>query len=237
MLKTTTRMLIAIVVGSLLLIPSLRAGNPRTGEVKDNKYTDLRFGFSVQIPDDWRIAKPKKEYTPQRLIAEQKNPRVPVKLRRDPRWAVKPTLVVIADSTGLTDQNFYNFLHCDTCKSEFKDEVLLRSILLSPSSSHRFDLIEDKAAEVAGAPAKRLTGRIQYDAQVEVPGRDQIELVRGRRTGYIYLIPREGWLMYIEMVCENDFFPSLDETFSEIIDSIDFGGEKSDTLKTEEPGG
>ncbi len=44
--------------GALLWPSGLQAGGKRTGEIKDNKYTDNRFDFSVQLPDDWKIAKP-----------------------------------------------------------------------------------------------------------------------------------------------------------------------------------
>lgn len=221
-------------LGALLWPSGLQAGNPRTGEVKDNKYTDTRFGFSVQVPDDWKIAKPKKEFTTLRLLAEQKNPQVPVKLRSDPSYAQKPTVLIFCDSTDMAPMEVYHFLQSDSGKSQFKDDVLLKSVMLYRLSPYRMDIVRQIPVEVAGAKGVKLVGRVQYDARVELPGRNRIELVRDFRVGTIYLIPFDGWMMYIEQVCENDFYPTLEETFDKIVNSITFAKPKEEETKAEE---
>lgn len=229
------RNLVTLLISSLcalLLTTTLSAGGPRTGEIKDNKYTDTRFGFSVQLPEDWKIGKPKKEMSSLRLIAQQKNPAVPIKLRSDPDWALRPTILILCDSTDMTPREFFDFLRSDSGDSEFKDEVLLRSVLLHRLSSYRLDLLTETIEDIAGAKALELTGRLQYDAQVELPGRSRIELVRGFRIGHIYLVPFDGWLMYIEQACENEFLQNLDEVFAGVVHSITFG-DSSETQMNE----
>ncbi|MCK4858538.1 MAG: hypothetical protein KAT58_11255, partial [candidate division Zixibacteria bacterium] len=127
----------ALFLIGLLALPQVEgAKKPRTGEIKENRYQDLRFGFALQLPQEWKMAKPKKEYTPQRLVAEQKNPRIPMKLRSDPGWAVTPTVMVFADSTDMAAGEFFTFLQSDSGKTELKDKILSKSILLAPVAKH-----------------------------------------------------------------------------------------------------
>jgi hypothetical protein len=221
-------------LGALLWPSVSQAGKPRTGEVKDNKYTDTRFDFSVQLPDDWKIGKPKKEFTTQRLIAVQRNPQVPVKLRSDPSYAQKPTALIFCDSTDLAPMEYFHYLESDSGKSKGKEDILLKSVMLYRLSPYRMDVIKQLPAEVAGTKGVKLVGRIQYDAQVSLPGRNRIELVRDFRVGDVYLIPFDGWMMYIEFVCENDFYPQLEEVFDQIVSSITFGKSEEEEKKPEE---
>jgi hypothetical protein len=40
--------------------------------------------------------------------------------------------------------------------------------------------------------------------------------------------------MYIEQVCENDFYPKLEEVFAQIFNSITFGSSEPEETKPEE---
>ena len=225
----------ALFLIGLLALPQVEgAKKPRTGEIKENRYQDLRFGFALQLPQEWKMAKPKKEYTPQRLVAEQKNPRIPMKLRSDPGWAVTPTVMVFADSTDMAAGEFFTFLQSDSGKTELKDKILSKSILLAPVAKHDVNIQTRTSAEIGGREALKLKAKLEYEALIS--GRSGATLIRDYRVGHIYIIPLEGWLLYVELVCENQFFPSLHETFEKIMASLTFADTESDTTAGEGEG-
>jgi hypothetical protein len=219
---------------SVSVCPTTAGDDERTGTVDDNKYVDHRFGFSVQLPESWKVAKPKDEPHPQRLIAEEKHPRVPIKLQENPGAATKPTLIVFADSTDMTPQEFMNFLRADTTESDFKEKLLDRTILLDAFSKYNTDILSTTTVEFLGRQATRMVARLQYEAVGYMRGRNEEIKVNDFRVGYIYLVPMDGWLMYVEFACENQFAEALEESFGEILDSFTWVTEASDSTKTEE---
>ena len=220
-----------------LLVPQLAGkGKEKTGTVEDNLYNDTRFGFTIQLPSDWKIGKLKKELNCQRLVAEKKNPRVPPRLRDDPSWATSPTLMIFADSSDLSPTQFFAFLRSDTTKSEFKKKINSTTVLFDPFSQDEPDILLQMTAKLGGLPALRMKARRQYEAQgVQLSGRGGITAVRDFVSGYIYVVKGEGWLAYLELVCENQFLPVLEETFTEITNSFGIPAPEPEDSTAEEP--
>ncbi len=220
-----------------LLVPQLAGkGKEKTGTVEDNLYSDTRFGFTIQLPSDWKIGKRKKELNCQRLVAEKKNPRIPQRLRNDPSWATPPTLMIFADSSDLTPAQFFAFLQSDTTKSEFKKKINGTTVLFDPFSRDEPDIILQVADKLGGLPAWRVKARRQYEVQgLQVSGRVGTSAVRDFVSGYVYVIQGEGWLAYLELVCENQFLPVLEETFTEITKSFTVPVPEQEDSEAEEP--
>lgn len=210
-----------IVIGAFVTSDIDAGKKPKTGETKDHVYRDFRFGFSVEYPADWKASKPKKEYHPLRFLVQEKGHIVPVKLRNNPEYAVKPTMMIFADSTNLTPEQFFTYLQSDSGKSEFKTKILQKSILLDRTSRYEMEVVQRRKAKVLGVDAVKIKGRVEYVAQVTVPGRGP-QVVKDYRSGFIYLVPFEGWLLYIEQYCENELLPSQIDAFDSMISSLTF---------------
>jgi hypothetical protein len=138
-----------------------------------------------------------------------------------------------ADSTALTPTQFFEFLQTDTGKSQFKEEIIRKSIFLDRGTTYHFEIINQLPKQILGQPALKLEMRMKYDAEAPMMGgretdvgrstsSKEFNLVRDFRMGYVYLVPFEGWLMYVEIFCENQFFDSLKPVFDQVIDSLKF---------------
>ena len=220
----------ATFAGALLLLfaASLSAGekSAETGFIKDGVYHDARFTFSVKIPTDWREAKLRKEPTSERILMVQRKPRIPLRLQDSPEMAVKPSVMIFADSTTMTTAEFFAFLRADTGKTEFKQRILAKSVFLEPGVPNDIEIMGNLPVKVAGRDAARMELRLEYSVRIEADKHGESSRnskpvqVNDYRIGYIYLVPFEGWLMYIEEVCENQFLQSLQADFDTVINSL-----------------
>jgi hypothetical protein len=206
----------------LFSMASLSAADksPEVGYIKDGIYHDARFGFSVKIPVEWREAKLRKEPTPERLLLVQKKPRVPLRLQNSPESAVKPSVLIFADSTAMSPQAFFAFLRADTGKTEFKSRILSKSVFLDQGTTSEIQILQKTTAKILGQDAIKLGARLEYTVRVESPGTSAMIQVIGFRAGYIYIVPFSGWLMYIELACENEYLESLQPDFNTMINSL-----------------
>lgn len=232
------KVLSILIFGCFLTILALpvMAGKDRdkTGYEEDNKYTDYRYGFQIQVPSDWKIGKFKKEPHDQRLIAVKKNPRIPPKLRDNRGAATKPTLMIFADSSKMTPSQLFAFIRSDTTESELKKEIVESTDLLDVFSRYQPEVLAQGPATVGGLPALRVKMRRQYAAQGSQMGGGYVT-VQDFISGYIYIVQGNGWLLYMELVCENQFLPVLEETFTDIVNSFSMPKPEVDSTKTEEP--
>lgn len=234
--------LLLILLGCFLLLAlalPLQAGDDKdkTGIEEDNKYTDNRFGFSIKVPDDWKVGKAKKEPHCQRLVAEKKNPRIPPQLRDDPSWATPPSLMIYADSSDMTPAQFFAFLKSDTTESELKKQIMKNTVLLDFYGRYNPDVMLENPTTLAGLPAMQYKLRRQYEAQGVQIGRDRTTTIKDFVSGYIYIVQGDGWIGFIELVGENQFLPVLEDTFTQIIDSFSMPSTEApqDSTATAEP--
>jgi hypothetical protein len=215
-----------IVVAFLSATTSLSAGDksPEVGYIKDGIYHDARFGYSIKIPVEWREAKLRKELTPERLLLVQKKPKVPLRLQNSPELAARPTVMIFADSTAMSPQEFFAFLRADTGKTEFKNRILSKSVLLDQGTASVIQILQKTTAKILGQEAIKLGARLEYTVRVESPTTSAMVQVNGFRVGYIYIVPFSGWLMYIEVACENEYLESLQPDFDAMINSLTLEG-------------
>lgn len=210
--------------GALLLLfaAPLSAGekSAETGIIKDGVYHDTRFAFSVKIPADWREAKLRKEPTAERILMVQRKPRVPLRLQDSPEAAVKPSVMIFADSTTMTPTEFFAFIRADTGKTELKQKILAKTVFLEPGVPNDIEVLEMATVKILGRDATKMKVRLEYSARVESPGMSKPVQVNDFRAGYVFLVPFDGWLMYIEEVCENQFLQSLQPDFDTVINSL-----------------
>jgi len=219
----------ALIVGVFLFsMISLSAADKSTevGYIKDGIYHDARFGFSLKIPVEWREAKLRKEPTPERLLLVQKKPKVPLRLQNSPESAVRPSVMVFADSTAMSPQAFLAFLRADTGKTEFKSRILLKSILLDKGTPNEIKVTGKTTAKILGQEAIKLGANLKYKVRVKGPNEFLPGPIHvfGARSGYIYIVPFSGWLMYIEQACEIEFLGYLQPDFDTMINSLTLEG-------------
>jgi hypothetical protein len=215
-----------IVVVCWISTASLSAADKSTdvSYIKDGIYHDVRFGFAVKIPVDWKEAKLRKEPTSERLLLIQKKPKVPLRLQNSPESAVKPSIMIFADSTSMSPESFLAFLRADTGKTEFKTRILSKSVLLDQGTPSVVQILKKTTVKILGQEAVRLGARLEYSVRVESPTTTAMVQVNGFRAGDVYVVPFPGWLMYIEQACEDEYRESLQPDFDTMINSLAFEG-------------
>jgi hypothetical protein len=220
-LKTSFALFWGVIALALFSLTASAEKQPETGVIKDGVYHDTRFGFSLKIPAEWREAKLRKEPTAERLTLTQRKHRIPLKLQDSPEQAQKPMVLILADTCSMTPEAFFTFLQRDTVKSEIKSRILSKSVFLEQGSSNRIEVLDRTPATVAGKSALKIRCRIEYAAAVVSASATATPImVRDFRVGFIYIIPFDGWLMYIEEVAENQFLPSLTPDFDLVVTSL-----------------
>ena len=199
--------------------PLVAAKSGESVTVKDSICTDNLFGYSLQIPPEWK-SKIGKGNSPDRVILQQKNARVPVKLSGSPELAQRPTIMIFADSCNLSADSFFTYLRAETGKSALKDKILSKSVFFERGAPSDADVIDKLPTQVAGRNGLRIRVRLEYTATAMARGTDTPSTVRDFRAGFVYVIPFDGWMMYIEEVGENQFLEALMEPFDSVIKSL-----------------
>lgn len=228
-LVTAVHFIIPAAIGVILLFPGIveaKKESDKAGYIERDTYFDNRFGFSFRIPSGWRTSKIQKEPTAERILLTQRSYRIPVKLQHDRGAAQRPTVIICADSTRQTPEEFFRELRTAEKPSPFAEKVITRSVFLQRGSQHPLEVMETREENVGGFPAVRYRLWMEYTVPVEDARLGTTGLIRDRKAGNIYLVPFEGWMLYIEQVAENQFFDSLSDDFNLIINSLTFGDEK-----------
>jgi hypothetical protein len=216
-------MCLLLLTASLPAADKAPSGKPgETGVIKDAVYTDSRYGFSVKFPLDWREAKLRKDPSAERLQLVQRKPRVPLRLQGNPDLALKPAMMIFADSSTMTPEAFFAYLRADTGKIDLKQKILAKSVFLEQGTSNEIQVLDKTTAKVLGKDALKMKVRLEYNVRVESPGQSVPIQVNDFRVGYIYIVPMDGWLLYIEQAAENQFFESLQPDFDTFLNSLTF---------------
>lgn len=227
-----------LIFSGLLISAVAFAKKEKVGIIKDGWYSDSRFGFSMSIPGEWKDAGLKNEPTSERIMFEWRKPRIPMKLKSNPGEALSPFVRIFADSTTLSAQAFFDSLNTGSTKDEFRDKILSKSVFFQRGFSNPPEISNATPEKIGGQNAMRWQIRREYSVQVQKDETTPPQLVRDYRVGYVYIVPFDGWLLYLEMACENQFRDEMEGNFMNIASSITFRSTSSvaDTVKTTEGG-
>ncbi len=232
LMKKTAVLTWLLVFSGLLVCAVAFAKKEKVGIIENGWYSDSRFGFSIAIPAEWKDAGLKNEPTPERIMFEWRKPRIPIKLKSNPGEALRPFVRIFADSTGLSTREFFDSLNVGSTKDAFRDRILSKSIFFQRGMSNPPEIEPPTIEEIGGFDATRWHIRREYSVQVQ---RDEItppELVRDYRVGYVYIVGFDGWLLYMEMACENQFRDELEDQFKKVASMLTFRAAPASTDST-----
>lgn len=238
LMNKTARLVWILIFSGILISAVAFAKKEKVGTIEKGWYSDSRFGFSMPIPSEWKDAGVKNEPTPERIMFEWRKPRVPIKLKSNPGEALKPFVRIFADSTTLTAAAFFDSLNVGSTKDEFRDKIISKSTFFQRGLSNPPEIAGPTFEKIGGQNANRWQIRREYSVQIQKDETTPPQLIRDYRVGYVYIVPFEGWLLYIEMACENQFRDELEENFRNVASSITFRSTASeaDTMKAVEGG-
>ena len=222
LMKNASKYLLLLALMGFFVGAAAIAGKAKVGIVKDGWYSDSRFGFSLAIPQEWKEAGIKDEPNSERLVLAWRKPRPPLKLRDNPNEALKPFARFYADSTSVTALEFFDSLRVGSTKDNYRDKILSKSTFFERGLSNPPEISPVDAVKIGGRDAYRWYIRREYSVQIQKDEVTPPQLVRDYRTGYVYVVPGDGWILYLEMACENQFRDDFEDEFKKIAFSINF---------------
>lgn len=238
LMKKVSKFVLLLTMAGLLVSAVAFAKKEKVGTIEKGWYSDSRFNFSMSIPQEWKDAGLKNEPTSERLMLEWRKPRIPMKLKENPGEALRPFVRVLADSTSLLPQEFLDSLTNGSTKDLFRDRILAKSVFFQRGVSNPAEIAPPTVEKISGLNATRWYIRREYAVQVQKDEYTPPQLVRDYRIGYVYIVPFDGWIFYMEMACENQFRDELDSEFQKVVSSVTFRSmrEAADSVKTPEGG-
>jgi hypothetical protein len=215
---------LAILMGSfvfLLLCSAESFAKDKTGEVKDNTFTDSKFGFQITGLQNWKV---KREGEPSlvRVLMTQKNYKVSTTPGASKYNTSIPTILVLADTTELSLEQV------DTCLIKTgkglgnQDDFAIKLDLIYNS-----EIIEIHDIAVDSIPAREYILKKPYKKTGEDPRvRDPIfgskVIIEDFLAGRVILFKKGKKLFVVQFSCEREFFYPADSEFQKIIGSWNF---------------
>lgn len=210
------RILLLTMVG-LLMATSVSARRPKdkAGSVKDGVFVDKKYGFSLEMSEDWKY-KTGKNKSNFRLTLTQINYEVPPNYMDAESYTKIPRTVVYADTTGMGVTAFIDSLLSDSYKSKQKKEIFKEFEIINDQSAGggmtREKLVprQRKAIDLAGERGLFWTGKVKYRNEIATSASS----MGGRRVyggygGCIIGVKKGDLIVLMHTICEENYFESV----------------------------
>ncbi|MBN1213248.1 MAG: hypothetical protein JXA92_11805 [candidate division Zixibacteria bacterium] len=214
-----------IIIFSLILLmvsfADARRKVKKSGEIKDNVYTDAEYGFKLTLNDEWKSTV-KKEKENFRLVLVKKNYDIPMDYKDAPDYTQVPRIVVYADTSTVPTLAFIDSLVSDTYKSDQKKEILKEYEILNEQ-----EIIPKghKPLSIGKSEAKGFQWLAQAKYTKEVA--TSISSLGGQRVygsygGAIIAVKNGNNILLFHMMCEYQFFESIFNEMLQIVNTLEW---------------
>jgi len=222
------KVVVACVLVALICNVALARKKDKAGSVKDNVFTDLKYGYSLDISDEWKYSiKKNKDNT--RLILTQKNYEIPTHFLHAPNYTTVPKVTIIVDTTSLPIKLFVDSLLLENVKSKQRKSILAEFPLLYGD----FQLKKRAQMSIGEVEGVRITGQQQYTIQVQRQGSQSNlgDVVTDFYGGSVFFAKVDDeHIILFHFICEWRYYESLDPVFEKLLEGLKFpdGDEKKD---------
>ncbi len=204
----------------------------KSGEVKDNIYTDNDYDFSMQIPDGWSTSIKSSKYA-LRMTMDQKSPVPPYQFQGGLRdYMQVPTMAVIVDTTSLGANEFVDSLLSSSFESDQKKFMYKYLKIVS----RPYELVKRQEITFQGKMAVLMEARQAYEITVAKQGSDKADVVNDNKYGTIFVTVRDGHVYMISMICEYRTSQPIVDMYNQVISSLKFGPKKGAGEESEKKG-
>lgn len=210
---------------SIVLVAAVaQAEKNKTASIKDNVATDLKYGWRIKVPDNWK-AKNLKEPSVERLFMEKRNYLVnPYIETYGGQYTIPRVMIYVQEFSG----------------SERDFEALIKKSLVEHRSDNaiisRMGLLRDGEFIVSGEvlidslPAFQIYAKRNYKRVLVIPdrssfGSDRQEYINDHEVHEIYIMKKENLIYVFRAYCEREFYESNAEEFQSIVRSLQLSPE------------
>jgi hypothetical protein len=228
------RSFLAVIAAAMFLLPGAVFCGENAGKmVDDSIYVDNKFGFSLTVPNTWKVQEIYGNDDIERVVLMMKNPTMPVEFQKHEDYFTQPQVTILAYNIKANPKEYAEFLLAEDGKDKLKDAAHDDFILFQIESKYSFEPRRTSSVKIGGQHGARIRGRKQYYWAFEgegASGDDRTGYARGDIladyiSGSIYVVSTDDALLLIECVSEQEMARELDDEFDRILDGIKFESE------------
>lgn len=210
--------LLTVFIFVLTCVSGSLAKPGKTGEVDKNVYTDSKFGFQITGLDNWKV-KADKEPSLERVVMTQKNFKISSIPGADKHTTSIPTIVILADTTSLTLEQFEESLMGKGKLLQNKEEFRLKLDLLFNSET-----LESHDVTMDSMPARDYTLKQPYkktgeDPRINDPIHGSEVIIKDFVAGHLLFFKKGRTIFVVQSSCEREFFYPVTSEFQKILAS------------------
>ncbi|MGB2769888.1 MAG: hypothetical protein WBC88_09205 [Candidatus Zixiibacteriota bacterium] len=197
---------------------SLHAKAKKTGEVEKTVYTDSKFGFQVTGLKNWKM-KAEKEPSLVRVVMTQRNFKVSTIPGATQYTTSIPTILVLADTTSLSLEQFEESLLGEGKLLQNQEEFMLKLDLLANS-----EVLEVNDVMIDSILARDYTLKQPYkktgeDPRVNDPIYGSSVIIKDLVAGHVIFFKKGDNIYVVQSSCEREFFYPVNSEFQKILAS------------------
>lgn len=218
---------LVIFIMVVMMVAPVMAGKTKTAECKDKVLTDLRYNFTIDVPDNWK-SKTFKEKAEEpealRALLTQKNYQINQQARDLGGEFIIPEIQIYVRPATMTTAEFLEKLKHDVELRSSDDKIINQMDLLLAGEfqvSQEFVLAGNKAIQALfKKPWKRQLQAEADDPKYRAFGGRIVQDVHNVHE--VYIFEHNGNLFVINALVENEFYRIVTEEFANIISTLKF---------------
>jgi len=218
---------LAIFIMVVMMVAPVMAGKTKTAECKDKVLTDLRYDFTIDVPNNWKTKTFKeKAEKPEvlRALLTQKNYQINQQARELGGDFVVPEIQVYVRPTAMTAAEFFEKLKHDVELRSSDDKIINQMNLILAGEfqgSQEVVLAGNKAIQALfKRPWKRQLQAEADDPKYRAFGGRIVQDIHDVHE--VYIFEHDGYLFVINALVENEFYRNVTEEFANIISTLKF---------------
>lgn len=210
-----------------LLVPSVdaRRKTPKAGKIDDGVFTDTKYGYSLNLSDDWdpRVRKDKEEF---RLTMIKRNYGIPTHYLNAEDYTYAPRIVLFVGETNLSASQLIDSLVSYDYGSDMKNEMRKEFDFLNEQ-----EIIPQgrKPFQIGDLQAYQWVGEAKYMKAVQTSASSAGgKRVNSSYGGSLIAVKKPGTdtVLVIHIMCENEFFDNVFAQAMQMISTLKWGDGK-----------
>jgi hypothetical protein len=230
------KLLMTLMTG-LILTTLVFGGKVKSGDYKNGILTDSQLGYTMSIPDNWRV-KVFDEPAVERVLMIKRNYEVNKNVKDLGGEFTIPEIRVFARPDSLTPTEFLDKLKGELVTHKTTDNIISQLDLVTAGE---YSLMQE--LKLDSIPAIQAIFKKNYQRKLEVDPNDAHYrqygglLVENEHIVHeLYLLKHNGQLFVFHAFAEREFYPMNKEEFKKIIGSIVFADDKTESSTQTAPG-
>ena len=214
---------------------------PQSGKVKDNVYTDSKYGFRIKMDKGWKHSL-RKDSDNFRLLLTKRKYEIPSEYVNAPDYTQIPRIIIWTDTTSLPTFAFLDSLVSESWNTKQKKELLkefeiIAADISSGSRREKFVPRGRKPVKLSGEQAILWQAKSTYVKEVAVSSSALTgKRVYGAYGGAIVVIKKGNRAYVFHMMTEWPYFEGNLQEALNIISTFEFGDENKKEKAEESKG-